>query len=258
MAWKAWPILLCIVLTGLQVAEGSSGMGETNPWTLIEFFQKYELPPVAASGGSVLPLLSNSVRSQRDSDGFQFDLSCKRSQYAKEVDPIKCVQTNALLRRVKSRLDSIFELNSAVKAKVIYVNCPHSSLCSESTLGAAAPLQFVAAKIPELSQTSVRVPVQWTSNAFVLNYEGVYLVPIALAKQMKLTYEVPGQPPITLLQNDPTDMIIIINSNIEFWFGDEDESYNQKYDLEAVIAHEVLVSSLKFLDFQESFRGTIQ
>jgi hypothetical protein len=137
-------------------------------------------------------------------------------------------------------LESILQLSSVIHVDVL-TEAPEQ--IPDGVLAFALPLKFVAVKIPELAQQSKRVPVQWSSGAFVNAREGVFTVPLSLAKEMKLQYEVPDQAPISLAQMNG-DMLIIINPKVKFWYGDVDVPYVGRYELETILAHEILVCHL--------------
>jgi hypothetical protein len=225
------------VYFGNDVTSAESSKAEIDAWTLLDYLKP--LPTRSTFGGSVLPLTSANTNTKSDAPGIHFNLICKETVDSVEVDPEMCDQTNAVLTRLKSRLEATIGFKGPVHVEAMFMGCHYlSKVCSETTLASAAPLEFVAVRIPNLGD---RIPGQLSSESFVPNYEGVYLVPGTLAKQMKLTYEVPNQAPISFSHTLKADIIISINKNIKFWYGDEKEPYLKKYDLEQVLAHEVLV-----------------
>jgi hypothetical protein len=163
-----------------------------------------------------------------------------------------CLGTKKLVESVEERLNSLFNLKSTIRV-FVFVKDNDSYKEDDRAVATASTNKYVAIKIPELAKDGKRVPVKSHRTSFVDGYEGVYRVPLALAKQMDLDDTLKNQYTMVEVGDNLEDFIIEINPRQKYFYGVEDD-YDGLVDLEAAIMHEVLVrDSLVFIYFSCSF-----
>jgi hypothetical protein len=157
-----------------------------------------------------------------------------------------CLGTKKVVRSVEKRLNNLFNLKSTIEIMVVV---PSTDVYEEEDTTVAGTLinKYVAVRIPELAEDGKRVPVKSHRTSFVDGYEGVYRVPLTLAKQMDLGGPLEEKNTMVKGSDLMKDTFIVINPRKKFFYGDLTKDFNGLLDLEAAIMHELLVRDCTFI-----------
>jgi hypothetical protein len=177
---------------------------------------------------------SNSLWTDSSKKSFSFGILCM------PIASPQCQGTKIVVQSVEKRLNTLFHLKSTIE---IVVNVAREDYFAEEDPTIASTLlnKYVAVRIPELAEDGKRVPVKSHRTSFVDGYEGVYRVPLALAKQMDLSGTIEKKNTMVMKSDFMKDIYIVINPRQKYFYGDLTKDYKGLLDLEATIMHEVLV-----------------
>jgi hypothetical protein len=202
---------------------------------------------------------SNTLGVDSTKKSFNFFIGCY------QINSVECLRAKVAAFSVEKRLNILFNLKSTIEIKVFVPRMDFFP--EESTIQAGTSTnKYVAVRIPELAEDGKRVPVKCHRTSFVDGYEGVYRVPLALAKQMDLGDTLKNQYTMVEESENFADFYIVINTRKPFFLKGEGKfdfdhlnDLEGSNDLEAILMHEVLVRDpLLCIIFFCSFRCGVE
>lgn len=179
-----------------------------------------------------------SFQTHQVTEKFSFTVACEP-----KVDQAICKRIITVMEQAIKQLDQILVPKNPIKILTIASNtlCESRGLSRNcDLLGFALPTDIVVVKVSDEMQLKSKFPVFHSKDSFHPVHERELIFPIALAKQMPLMDK--NKKPVQNLEpQHEYDIIVKVNTRKPIWIPEKSRSKTNKYDLELILRHELLV-----------------